>query len=46
MYEAKGERASHIYIVRVKVDNGELVRIHDDDSAPPSQMAEKQAAAE
>jgi PleD family two-component response regulator len=37
MYEAKGERASHIYIVRVKVDNGELARINDDEpaAAPP-----------
>jgi GGDEF domain-containing protein len=37
MYEAKGERASHIYIVRVKVENGELARINDDEpaSAPP-----------
>jgi len=46
MYEAKGERASHIYIVRVKVDNGELVRINDGDPAPPPQSTEKQAAAE
>ena len=36
MYEAKGERASHIYIVRVKVENGDLARINDDEpvSAP------------
>jgi GGDEF domain-containing protein len=25
MYEAKGERASHIYLLRVKIDNGALV---------------------
>jgi diguanylate cyclase (GGDEF)-like protein len=38
MYEAKGERASHIYIVRVRIENGELVRIKDEESsssAPP-----------
>ena len=27
MYEAKGERASHIYLVRTRVANGELVEI-------------------
>ena len=27
MYEAKGERASHIYLVRLKVVNGELVEV-------------------
>ena len=30
MYEAKGERASHIYLLRVKVENGELVEIADE----------------
>ena len=30
MYEAKGQRASHIYLVRVRVENGELVEIGDD----------------
>jgi GGDEF domain-containing protein len=30
MYEAKGQRASHIYLVRVKVVDGELVEISDD----------------
>ncbi len=29
MYEAKGERASHIYLVRMKVVDGELVEITD-----------------
>ena len=29
MYEAKGERASHIYLIRAKVVNGELVEISD-----------------
>src|SRR5262245_11863613 len=32
MYEAKGERASHIYLLRVKIENGELVEMAD---APP-----------
>src|SRR3954463_2971114 len=27
MYEAKGQRASHIYLVRVRVENGELLEI-------------------
>jgi diguanylate cyclase (GGDEF)-like protein len=29
MYEAKGERASHIYLMRARVENGELVEITD-----------------
>jgi len=33
MYEAKGERASHIYLVRVCVANGELADITDGDAA-------------
>jgi len=40
MYEAKGERASHIYLTRVKIDNGELVRLNDDDAAPPAESSE------
>jgi PleD family two-component response regulator len=39
MYEAKGERASHIYIVRVKVENGELARINDDEPPPALETA-------
>src|SRR6476660_5335376 len=31
MYEAKGERASHIYLIRARVDDGELVDITDND---------------
>src|SRR5438128_1529774 len=46
MYEAKGERASHIYLMRVKIENGELVRINDDDADPQTQRAEKRAAAD
>ena len=29
MYEAKGERASHIYLLRCRIDNGVLVEIGD-----------------
>src|SRR5689334_3665271 len=39
MYEAKGERASHIYLTRVKVENGELVRLNDDDAVPPIEQS-------
>jgi PleD family two-component response regulator len=45
MYEAKGERASHIYIVRVRVENGELARITDDEP-PPAQLPATQATAD
>jgi diguanylate cyclase (GGDEF)-like protein len=31
MYEAKGERASHIYLVRLRIEEGELVPIIDED---------------
>jgi GGDEF domain-containing protein len=31
MYEAKGERANHVYLAPLKIDNGELARIHDDE---------------
>src|SRR5438552_4313699 len=33
MYEAKGERASHIYLVRVRIENGELAQITDEQQA-------------
>ena len=33
MYEAKGERASHIYLVKSRIADGVLVETHDD--APP-----------
>jgi hypothetical protein len=29
MYEAKNERANHIYLVRVRIENGELAHISD-----------------
>jgi diguanylate cyclase (GGDEF)-like protein len=43
MYEAKGERASHIYLVRARVDDGELVDLTNDD---PDQAPAEAAAAE
>jgi len=33
MYEAKGERASHIYLLRVKIENGVLVEYNGDGAA-------------
>jgi diguanylate cyclase (GGDEF)-like protein len=35
MYEAKGERANHIYLVRARVENGRLVDTGDDVTGPP-----------
>jgi len=32
MYEAKGERASHIYLVKAKIANGEIVEMSDADA--------------
>jgi diguanylate cyclase (GGDEF)-like protein len=34
MYEAKGERASHIYLIRARLENGVLVQITSDESQP------------
>jgi hypothetical protein len=34
MYEAKGERASHIYLLRAQIKNGVLVEMTDSD--PPA----------
>jgi diguanylate cyclase (GGDEF)-like protein len=39
MYEAKGERASHIYLVRARVADGDLVEITDED-VPPAMSAD------
>ena len=33
MYEAKGDRASHIYMTRTRVENGELVEVTDDEAS-------------
>ena len=43
MYEAKGERASHIYLVRARVENGDLVDLTKDD---PDEAPAEAAAAE
>jgi PleD family two-component response regulator len=37
MYEAKGERASHIYLLRTRVANGELLDMGDDDEPPTAE---------
>src|SRR5207247_2421074 len=34
MYEAKGERANHIHLVRARLENGVLVEITSDQSEP------------
>ena len=31
MYEAKGERASHVYPLRVRIENGALVELTPDE---------------
>ena len=41
MYEAKNERASHIYLVRVRIENGELVLITDEDDEPVAVASEE-----
>lgn len=33
MYEAKGEHANHIFLVRMKIENGRLVELSDDDAS-------------
>ena len=33
MYEAKGERASHIFLMRARVSNGELIEMTDDEKS-------------
>jgi hypothetical protein len=37
MYEAKGERANHINLVRVSILQGELVHITEDDRPEPAE---------
>ena len=36
MYEAKGQRASHIYLLRAEIKDGQLVDRIGDDTEPPS----------
>ena len=40
MYEAKGERASHIYLVRARLENGVLSEIADAESQPEETEAQ------
>jgi GGDEF domain-containing protein len=41
MYEAKGERASHIYLLRVKIEAGVLVEYNGDDAKGPIEEPER-----
>jgi GGDEF domain-containing protein len=36
MYEAKGERASHIFLMRARVSNGDLIELADDEQSSES----------
>jgi len=38
MYEAKGERASHIYLMRLRLEDGVLIEVRNDE-APASEDA-------
>src|SRR5213594_1280112 len=40
MYEAKNERANHIYLVRVRIENGELAIITDRETGPPRAVSD------
>ena len=35
MYEAKGQRASHIYLLKMRIDKGALVEVRDKDCGHP-----------
>ena len=37
MYEAKGERASHIYLLRAEIKDGELIDRASGDTAEPAE---------
>jgi hypothetical protein len=41
MYEAKQERASHIYLARVRVEDGQLVEITEDNPSTRAQDTQK-----
>jgi diguanylate cyclase (GGDEF)-like protein len=43
MYEAKGERANHIYLMRMRIDQGELLRITDDENASTASSSDDSA---
>ncbi len=42
MYEAKGERANHIHLVRAKIDNGAVVDLRDEDHPSAASVEEPQ----
>ena len=46
MYEAKNERANHIYLVRVRIENGELAIITDRETAPPRAASDTRAVSD
>jgi GGDEF domain-containing protein len=46
MYEAKGQRASHIYLVRQRIGNGELVDMSDADWDRPAETEEHRVPAD
>jgi len=39
MYEAKGQRASHIYLLRAEIKDGQLIDRASDDTAEPETAA-------
>ena len=41
MYEAKGQRASHIYLTRMRLENGNLVEFADTDTQPPDETEQQ-----
>jgi diguanylate cyclase (GGDEF)-like protein len=43
MYEAKGERANHIYLACVRIDNGDLVPMTDEEAAPTAAASDDPA---
>ena len=43
MYEAKGERANHIYLACVRIDNGDLVPMTDEEAAPTATASDDPA---
>jgi PleD family two-component response regulator len=46
MYEAKNERANHIYLVRVRIENGELAIITDRETGPPRAASDTRAVSD
>jgi diguanylate cyclase (GGDEF)-like protein len=40
MYEAKGEHANHIYLLRTRIENGALADMSDEEQPAPPELAE------